>query len=317
MSKQRFRVLGIGGASDLQDEVRAIVESEGCEYLMAETAADGLTTAWADPPNLVLIDLASLGVNGFEVSKRLKAARATRRVPIVFITSVARPLAVFRGVGSWPVEYLPKPIDRDRLLAIIGRARRALEDLEQLRDLGRELRTALSSGSMGGPLALRRVQRRIIDAFDELRRHGVPAAQLRLRIESLHKIGSGRGRLDRRVLAQKVAELVRDSTRVEDLVASDDGGTFIVLLAGVTPMAAQLVGAKLREAVAEQAFRLGELMVLVDISVEITHSETPGTSVALPPPPSSPAAPAVRTESSSEAALAMSAAPSADSTGGS
>lgn len=311
MSEQRFRVLGIGGAADLHRQAQAIVASEDCEYLAAETAADGLTLAWNDPPDLILVDLGSLGVNGFEISRRLKAARATRRVPIVFVTSIARPLAVFRGVGSWPVEYLPKPIEGERLLAVIARARQARENVERLKDVGRELRTAASGVGMAGPLALRRVQRRIVDAFDQLRLQGVPAAQLQLRIDSMRRIGRGSGHLDRRVLAQKVADLIRQSTRVEDLVASDDGGAYLILLAGVTPLAAQLVGAKLRETVQEKPFRLGELIVRVETSLEITHSEMLG----VPPPPYPPllrsAAPGASTDAP-DAGPAVAAAPTAE-----
>ncbi len=193
-------------------------------------------------------------------------------MPIVFVTSVLRPLGVFRGVGSWPVEYLPSRSIATECWCLwpgapVARQCRAAQGL------GRELRKNAAAAGMGGPLALRRVQRRIIDVFEQLRLQGVPAAQLRLRIENIRQIGRGVGDLDRRALAHRVTDLIREATRIEDLVASDDGGTFLILLAGVTPMAAELVGAKLRETVEEKPFRIGEIVVRVDTSLEVIHSD--------------------------------------------
>jgi PleD family two-component response regulator len=212
-------------------------------------------------------------VSGFEVSRRLKAARTTRRAPIIFLTSVAQPVTLLRGLGPWPVDYLTKPIEQARLLELVERAEHARENLERLKELGQELRAASTGPTTSGPLALRRVQRQLTESFERLQREGVPAAQLRLTVDGLRQIGRGGGRIDRRALTQKVSDLIRESTRIEDLVASDDGRTFTILLAAVTPMAARLVGEKLRAAVEEKPFRIGAVTVRLLISLEILHSD--------------------------------------------
>ena len=273
MSEQPFRIVGISGVAELHAELQELLERAGYEYLAGDSARDGLEVAWKWAPDLILLDLGTLGVNGFEVSRRLKAARTTRRAPIIFLTSVAQPVTLLRGLGPWPVDYLTKPIEHARLLELVKQAEHARDNLERLKELGQELRAASTGPTTSGPLALRRVQRQLAESFERLLHEGVPTAQLHLTVDGLRQIGRGTGRIDRRALTQKVSDLIRESTRVEDLVASDDGRTFTILLAAVTPMAAQLVGEKLRAAVEEKPFRIGAATVRLLISLEILHSD--------------------------------------------
>jgi CheY-like chemotaxis protein len=104
-----------------------LVEELGLDVARARTGQRALELAAAHPPRLVLLDLSLPGISGLEVCRQLKAAPATRGVPIVILTAMA-PVgglgSAARAAGS--DDWLSKPFALDDLLAVarrwIGRA---------------------------------------------------------------------------------------------------------------------------------------------------------------------------------------------------
>jgi signal transduction histidine kinase len=67
--------------------VRKILIGAGFEVLEAQDGLEGVRMARAEPPDLVLVDLNIPGLNGYEVTLRLRGETALRDVPIVAITA--------------------------------------------------------------------------------------------------------------------------------------------------------------------------------------------------------------------------------------
>ncbi|MFD5234636.1 response regulator [Streptomyces qaidamensis] len=55
----------------------------GCRVRVAETGERGLELAFADPPQIVIIDILLPGIDGREVVRRLRADERTRRCHLV------------------------------------------------------------------------------------------------------------------------------------------------------------------------------------------------------------------------------------------
>ena len=79
----------------------------------------GLQIAQAEPPDLILLDIQLPGIDGFEVLRRLRAAEATRAIPVLALSANAMPADVERGLAVGFVDYLAKPLDLPRLLALL------------------------------------------------------------------------------------------------------------------------------------------------------------------------------------------------------
>jgi len=69
------------------------------------------------PPDLILLDALMPGMDGYETCRRLKAAPATRDIPLVFITSLADTADRVRALELGAVDFVTKPFHRDELLA--------------------------------------------------------------------------------------------------------------------------------------------------------------------------------------------------------
>jgi PAS domain S-box-containing protein len=89
-----------------------------------DTAADpfaGLEKAFAEPPDLVLLDIQLPGIDGYEVLRRLRAHQLTSAMPVVAVSANAMPTDLETGRAAGFTAYLTKPIDRDTLLATVRR----------------------------------------------------------------------------------------------------------------------------------------------------------------------------------------------------
>ena len=108
----RHRILIIDDDAPSRLLLRDLLQPLGFEIELAEDGARGLALARAQPPSLVLTDLAMPGLDGVAVAEALQGT-----APIVAVTS--SPGA--RGDPGVFAERLAKPVDLDGLLGCLGR----------------------------------------------------------------------------------------------------------------------------------------------------------------------------------------------------
>lgn len=89
---------------------------------LAAWPEDGLAMALEQPPDLVLLDIQLPGIDGFEVLRLMHDQPSLRQVPVIAVSANAMPddLADARRAGF--ADYLTKPVDMARLLALVDRA---------------------------------------------------------------------------------------------------------------------------------------------------------------------------------------------------
>lgn len=81
-------------------------------------------------PDLILLDVMMPELDGFETCRRLKAAPASRDIPVIFLTALADPINEVAGLQLGAVDYITKPIQIEIALARI-RTHLALRRLQQ------------------------------------------------------------------------------------------------------------------------------------------------------------------------------------------
>jgi signal transduction histidine kinase len=88
--------------------VRKLLVPAGFEVIDAADGLDGIRKALAERPDLVLVDIAIPGLDGYEVTLRLKSEPSLRDVPVVAITAEGnRDTSLAVGCDG----FLQKPID--------------------------------------------------------------------------------------------------------------------------------------------------------------------------------------------------------------
>ncbi|MCR5093942.1 MAG: response regulator [Lachnospiraceae bacterium] len=68
-------------------------------------------------PQLILLDIAMHGMDGYEVLSRLKADEKFKRIPVVFLTGMTDEFSECKGLEMDVVDYLKKPVAGKVLLA--------------------------------------------------------------------------------------------------------------------------------------------------------------------------------------------------------
>jgi adenylate cyclase len=84
------------------------------------TAADGLEALAAmgrQQPDLVLSDIMMPGLNGYELTQRIRADPATALLPVVLVTAMDPNEERVRGIEAGADDFLAKPIHQAELLA--------------------------------------------------------------------------------------------------------------------------------------------------------------------------------------------------------
>ena len=62
------------------------------------------------PPDLILLDIMMPGMNGYDVCRKLKANDATRKIPVIFVTTMDDTENESKGFEVGCVDYITKPV---------------------------------------------------------------------------------------------------------------------------------------------------------------------------------------------------------------
>jgi two-component system cell cycle response regulator DivK len=107
--------------------VAALLESEGCGVILAETADVSLRLAVTERPDLIVMDIQLPGMSGHDATRRLKADPATAAIPVVALTAHAMRGEEARAREAGFDAFLTKPIDtqafRETLRRFLGNVR--------------------------------------------------------------------------------------------------------------------------------------------------------------------------------------------------
>ena len=124
-AKARPLVLVAEDDEDILDLVVFDLESEGYDVLTARDGQEAVALALERHPDLVLLDVAMPGLDGYEVTRRLRADESTRGTPVVLLTARAQVKDVIAGFEAGANDYVTKPFRPDelrtRLHAALGR----------------------------------------------------------------------------------------------------------------------------------------------------------------------------------------------------
>jgi HAMP domain-containing protein/signal transduction histidine kinase/CheY-like chemotaxis protein len=112
----------------VDDDVRnvfamtSVLEAAGLEVVYADNGQAGIDALEADPTiDLVLMDVMMPGKDGYETIRAIRANATCRDKPVVAVTAKALEDDREKCIEAGASDYLPKPVDVNRLLELIRR----------------------------------------------------------------------------------------------------------------------------------------------------------------------------------------------------
>ncbi len=110
----RKTILVADDDASIRGLLRQDLEAAGYAVIEARNGHEAIDLARKKRPNLLILDVVMPEATGFDATVILRADPRTMGIPILMLTVVEEKERAFRlGVDR----YLPKPIDKDRLLA--------------------------------------------------------------------------------------------------------------------------------------------------------------------------------------------------------
>jgi DNA-binding response OmpR family regulator len=174
------RVLLIDDDEDVRTMVRRLYERNGAELIAAADGGDGLEALYEHRPDLVLLDIAMPGLDGWNVLGRI---REFTDVPVLMLTANDRELEKVRALRAGADDYMTKPFGLEELLArseaLLRRTRTRSEAPAKYADALVEVDfQAAEARADGRPLGLTPLEFRLLTAFVRNANHVVSADQL-------------------------------------------------------------------------------------------------------------------------------------------
>ena len=93
----------------------------GFEVVVAVDGEQGVSAAARERPDIILMDMSLPVLDGWEATRRLKAADDTRSIPVIALTAHAMSGDRDKALEAGCDDYDTKPIELPRLLEKIGR----------------------------------------------------------------------------------------------------------------------------------------------------------------------------------------------------
>lgn len=127
MTKEK--ILVVDDEEDILELVRYNLSREGYKVICAASGEEGLMGAKAENPDLIVLDLMLPGMDGLDVTRRMKENDSTRKIPIIMLTAKGEESDIVTGLELGAEDYITKPFSTKVLVARIRAVlRREIKD---------------------------------------------------------------------------------------------------------------------------------------------------------------------------------------------
>lgn len=101
--------------ADIRELLMFGLSGHGYRVVFAADGAEALRLAESWKPALMILDVSMPGIDGFELTRRLRAGAETSEIPIVLLTARVRDADIEQGHALGANAYITKPFHLDEL----------------------------------------------------------------------------------------------------------------------------------------------------------------------------------------------------------
>lgn len=236
--------------------IRSYLQHLNHEVFDAENGETGIALFAECNPDIVLLGVVMAGINGYQVAKQIRQEFADW-VPIIFLSGKTAPEDVMIGIAAGGDDYLPKPIQKQILIAKMTAMERiatmrtqllkAKNDLELANE---ELGRLATLDGLTGIANRRHLDITVTKELARAQRHQQPLTFIIADIDFFKKYNDHYGHIQGDECLKAVATTLDSSLRrPSELVARYGGEEFCMLLPNTDTEGAKLVAEKLINAV--------------------------------------------------------------------
>lgn len=265
---RRISALVVDDSASARLHTVALLETFGYRVVQAVDGSNALHALESDPTiRLAIIDQEMPGMQGVELTRRLRALRARDRVAVIGVSGREDATLVARFLKSGANDFLRKPYSREEFFCRVSQNVDQLELIGSLQDLAtRDFLTGLPN------------RRHFLDQAEQMviRMQAVqrPLAMAILDVDHFKRINDGWGHEAGDHALREVATVLSLHARPEDLVARFGGEEFCVLAPGLDRTAQSAYFDTLRRRIEDLSMETpsGALRMTVSIGVRAARA---------------------------------------------
>ena len=112
-----IRILVVEDSKTQAIKLKLLLEEQKYKVFLAADGREGLKAARAHQPTLIISDVIMPKMDGYELSRAIKADRELQNIPIILLTTLSDMEDIFKGLNVGVDYYLTKPFEDQFLLA--------------------------------------------------------------------------------------------------------------------------------------------------------------------------------------------------------
>jgi PAS domain S-box-containing protein len=139
--KDKPVILVVDDISQNNDLLEAYLTPQGYEIVKAVSGEEALEKLADNQIDLILLDVMMPGMDGFEVTRRIRQDKKTNTMPIILVTALKETEDRIKGIQAGCDDYISKPFNKMELLARV----QSLLKVKAYNDLMSKYRNELES----------------------------------------------------------------------------------------------------------------------------------------------------------------------------
>ena len=260
-------VLAIDDSELIHRLLKTRLQGERLELHNATSSADGLKKAVALNPDIILLDIAMDGMNGFELLEKLKEDPRTRNIAVIFISATSEAMDRVKGLDMGAIDFISKPFDAFELKA---RVRSAL----RTQHLVKMLEQKAQIDGLTGLWNRRYFDQRMIQEISEAKRYSRPLSLVLCDIDRFKRLNDQFGHPFGDFVLERVAHKLSGG-RTSDIACRYGGEEFGLILPSTNIQQGHEVAERLRIEI-ESILWLNKPDLVVTASFGICDTENVG-----------------------------------------
>ena len=256
------RVLVVDDLPDNVEILRARLESRGYAVATASNGEEALAAVHSAPPQLILCDVMMPGIDGYEVSRRIKSDGSLPFIPLILVTALGETEHIVQGLNTGADDYIAKPYHFQELEARVRAMLRIKRLQDELDQKNRELEVAnkrLKKLSITDGLTElfnhRHVHELLRDEFERSRRSEEPLAVVMIDLDRFKAVNDTYGHPTGDVVLFETARILTETAREIDMVGRYGGEEFIAILPNTSEEEGARFAERVRVAVEAHVYR--------------------------------------------------------------
>lgn len=254
------RLLAIDDSVLIHRLLKARLHHERLEIHNASSGSAGLSMARQLKPDVILLDVAMPGIDGFEVLEALKGEPELHDIPVIFLSGSADTEDKVRALEMGAIDFVSKPFE---IIELKARVRAALRVSSLIKLLARRAQVDGLTGLWNRAYFDTRLSQEVAEA----RRYDRPIALMMLDIDHFKPLNDTYGHPFGDFVLEQLGRMLEQG-REGDIACRYGGEEFAIVMPTTTGEAGQTAAERVRRMIREKKWHdQPDLMVTASIGV--------------------------------------------------